>query len=117
MIYMLMIHCEEPVWTRYDEAQQAENMRAHEELARDLEKADQYRGCGGLEPTGAATTLRARGGAVTVTDGPYAESREQFGGYYVVEVDDLDQAIAIARRIPLTPNAAVEIRPIADFRR
>ena len=79
--------------------------------------ADQWRGCGGLAPTSDATTLRWKNGKAIVTDGPYAEAKEAFGGYYIVEVDDLDQAIAIAEKIPVTPNGGVEIRPIAAFLR
>jgi hypothetical protein len=117
MVYLLMIHSDESVWTKFSEAEHAAQMAQHDALQRDLEKADQWRGCGGLAPTTEATTLRRKNGRALVTDGPYAEAREAFGGYYIVEVDSLDQAIAIAERIPTTANAGVEIRPIAAFLR
>jgi len=63
-----------------------------------------------------ATTLRYENGRRIVTDGPYAETKEQFGGYYVVDAKDLDDAIEIASRIPLTARASVEIRPVQDLR-
>jgi hypothetical protein len=117
VFYMLLIHADESIWTNHTEEQQADVMRIHEELQRHLEKTDQYRGCGGLAPTTAATTLRREGGRSILTDGPYAETKEQFGGYYVVEVEHLDDAIAIAERLPTAANATIELRPIQDFRR
>jgi hypothetical protein len=69
-------------------------------------------GGNGLQPAMTATTLRRAGGAHTVHDGPFAESREQLGGYYVVEAADLDAAIAIAKQIPLAGDGAIEIRPV-----
>jgi hypothetical protein len=114
--YILLIHAEEEVWTAYDAAQQAATMSRHEQLEKELRAAGQYRGCGGLMPSRSATTLRLKEGERVVTDGPYAETREQFGGYYVVDVRDLDEALAIAARIPTTPNGAIEIRPVADLR-
>lgn len=117
MFYMLIIHGDESIWMNHSEAEQAATMAEHEALQRHLEKADQYRGCGGLAPSSAATTLRRKNGKTFVTDGPYAEAKEQFGGYYIVEVDDLDEAIAAAERIPAKADNSVEIRPILDFRR
>lgn len=69
-------------------------------------------GGNGLQPALTATTLRATGGTHTVHDGPFAESREQLGGYYVVEAADLDAAIDIAKQIPLAGDGAIEIRPV-----
>ena len=112
MQYMLLIHAEEEVWTNHDEATQAGVMKDHEALDRDLRQAGQYIDCRGLTPTHAATTLRYKEGESFLTDGPYAETREQFGGYYLVDAKNLDDAIAIARRIPVTPNGAVEIRTV-----
>jgi hypothetical protein len=66
----------------------------------------------GLQPSRTATLVRTKGGAQTVHDGPFAEAREQLGGYYKVEVADLDEAIEIAKRIPLAGDGAIEIRPV-----
>jgi hypothetical protein len=116
MIYMLMIYANEADWTTKTEAEMAPVMRAHGQLEEDLRKAGKYRGCGGLAPTSSATTLRLGDGKPAVTDGPYAETKEQFGGYYVIDAKDLDEALAFAGRIPGMGKRAVEVRPILDFR-
>lgn len=69
-------------------------------------------GGGGLKGTAFATTVRTAGGAQTIHDGPFAETKEQLGGYYVVEAADLDAAIAIAKKVPLASDGAIEIRPL-----
>lgn len=116
MIYMLMIYANEADWTSKSEAEMAPVMDAHERLEQDLRTAGVYRGCGGLAPTSAATTVRFRAGKPVITDGPYAESKEHFGGYYLIEVQDLDAALAAAARIPGVDGRAVEVRPVLDFR-
>lgn len=68
-----------------------------------------------LQPTSTATTVRVRGGKATSTDGPYVETKEQLGGYYLIEARDLNDAIAIAARIPSARLGGVEVRPIMDF--
>lgn len=70
------------------------------------------RGGQGLQNTSAATTVRTSGGEQSLHDGPFAETREQLGGFYIVEAADLDEAIAIARQIPLARDGAVEVRPV-----
>lgn len=70
------------------------------------------RGGAGLRNTGSATTVRTRSGHQTLHDGPFAETREQLGGFYLIEADDLDGAIAIARQIPLAGDGSVEVRPV-----
>jgi hypothetical protein len=115
MLYMLLIYANETEWAAASETEQAAVMRNHERLEQDLRTASKYKGCAGLQPTSTATTIRVRGGKTLVTDGPFAETKEQFGGYYLVEAHDLDDAIAIAARIPV-PYGSVEIRPVADIR-
>jgi hypothetical protein len=68
-----------------------------------------------LHPTSEATTVRIRDGELQVTDGPFAETKEQLGGFYLIEADDLDQAISIAARIPASETGSVELRPVWDF--
>jgi hypothetical protein len=113
MLYMLLIYAKEAEWNAFSEAEQAAVMRDHERLEDDLRNAGAYRSCGALEQTGAATTVRVRGGKTVVTDGPFAETKEQFGGYYIVDAKDLDAAMAFAARIPPARWGAVEIRPLA----
>jgi len=88
-------------------------MREHAALDEDLRAAGKYKGCGALEATGSATTVRVRGGKTLVSDGPFAETKEQFGGYYLVNARDLDDAMAIAARIPTARNGSIEVRPLA----
>ena len=116
MIYILMIYANEADWTTKSEAEMAPLMREHDRLEQDLRTAGKYRGCGGLAPTSAATTVRLGAGKPAVTDGPYAETKEQFGGYYLVDAKDLDEALAFAARIPGVGDRAVEVRPVLDFR-
>jgi hypothetical protein len=118
MVYMLMIYTDESDWTTKSEAEMAVIMEAHGQLEQDLRKAGKYRGCGGLAPTSSATSvrLRAGGGKPVITDGPFAETKEQFGGYYLVEAENLDEVLPFAARIPGFGNRTVEVRPILDFR-
>jgi hypothetical protein len=117
MVYMLMIYTNEADWITKSEAEMAPMMREHEQLEQDLRKAGKYRGCGGLAATSAATTVRIRAGSKPViSDGPFAETKEQFGGYYLVEAKDLDEALAFAARIPGMGSRAIEVRPVLDFR-
>ena len=116
MVYMLMIYADEGDWTTKSEAEMAPLMRAHDQLEQDLRKAGHYRGCGGLAPTSAATSVRIRAGKPVIIDGPYAETKEQFGGYYLVETKDLDEALSYAARIPGFGDRIIEVRPVHDLR-
>ncbi|MHB8494967.1 MAG: YciI family protein [Casimicrobiaceae bacterium] len=89
-------------------------MQEYREVLDALVASDHYRAGGKLEPSATATTLRERDGKPVVTDGPFAETKEQLGGYHLVECRDLDEALAIARRIPTLPaGGAIEVRPLA----
>ena len=116
MHYMLLIYAPEHEWQAFGEDEKADVMRRHEDLERDLRETRRYHGCGALASCTTATTVRVRDGRPLVTDGPFAEAREQLGGYYLVEASDLDDAIAIAARIPGTAGMAVEVRPVQDVR-
>jgi len=116
MVYLLMIYANEADWTSKSEAEMAPMMREHDRLEQDLRKAGMYRGCGGLAPSSAATTVRIRAGKPIITDGPFAETKEQFGGYYLVETENLDEALKFAARIPGMGDRAIEVRPVVDFR-
>ena len=112
MLYMLLIYADETEWAASSEGAQTAVMREHERLEADLRAAGKYKGCGALQPTNSATTVRVRGGKTLVSDGPFAETKEQFGGYYLVDARDLDDAMAIAARIPTACNGSVEVRPV-----
>jgi hypothetical protein len=74
-----------------------------------------YLGGDALQPTAAATTVRERGGKVSTTDGPFAETKEQLGGYYMIECQNLDEAIEAASRMPTVDRASIEVRPLMEF--
>lgn len=111
---MLLICKDEPAWDGLSatERQQvyAETLALSEELA----ARGQYLGGFPLHPSSAATSVRVRDGKRLVTDGPFAETREQLGGYMLIEVEDLDAAIEIAGRIPLARTSTVEVRPVRE---
>ena len=85
------------------------------QLTHDLHAAGKYLASSPLQPTSTATSVRVREGRKLVTDGPFAETREQLGGYYLIEAGDLDEAIAIAARIPIAQRGTVEIRPVVEL--
>ena len=114
MKYMLMICRDEPAW---DKMSVAERQRLYSEtvaLSEELTSRGQYLGGMPLQPSSAATSVRVRDGRPLVTDGPFAETREQLGGYMLIDVPNLDDAIAIAARIPLARTSTVEVRPVRD---
>ncbi|HYO23315.1 MAG TPA: YciI family protein [Lacipirellulaceae bacterium] len=111
MKYMLLIYGDETVWT--DEEREA-CYGESAALARALSDRGQYIAAHPLHSVATATSLRIREGKRLVTDGPFAETREQLGGYFLVEASDLDEAIAIAARIPGARKGSVEIRPVME---
>lgn len=112
MRYMLLIYFEEGA---LDEAEREACYRESLALAQELRAGGRYLAAAPLEPTSAATSVRVRGGKRFVTDGPFAETREQLGGYYLVDAADLDEAIAVAARIPMARKGTVEIRPVIEL--
>lgn len=112
MEYALLIYGDEKVWTSRDEEQIRENNERHERFATMLAKRDALRGGKELAAPSSATTLRHRDGDTSITDGPFAETTEVLGGFYLIEAADLDAAIALARELP---EPVVEIRPIVPM--
>src|SRR5207237_10348467 len=115
MRYMLLIYLDEDASTARSAAEIRATTPSHAPYIEMLSRNAQYLGSDPLGPARSALTLRSSGGKPIVTDGPFAESREQLGGFYLIEADDLDQAIAAAARCPAleTVAVAIEIRPIA----
>lgn len=112
MKYMLLIYANEKDLTdEYRAGCYEESAR----LARDLHAGGQYVAASPLHPTSAATSVRIRNGKRLVTDGPFAETREQLGGFYLIDAQDLDQAISIAARVPVAKLGTVEIRPVIEI--
>ena len=115
MNYLLMCCIDESRWTGLPESERDQVMKEYGELQRNLVDTGCYRGGGRLESVSTATTVRERNGRPIITDGPFAETKEQLGGYHVVDCKDLDEAIAIALRIPtLRLGGAVEVRPLGS---
>ncbi len=109
---MLLVYPDEQAWS---EAELKQCYAESTELAHQLALSGQFLGASPLQPTSTATSVRVRDGKPLVTDGPFAEAREQFGGYFLVEAKDLDEAIAIAARIPAAQVGTVEIRPVVEI--
>lgn len=112
MKYMLLIYSDENAW---DEGEQERCYQDSVKLTQDLHANGQYLGASPLHPVAMATSVRVRDGRRLVTDGPFAETREQLGGYFLIEAEDLDGAIAIAGRIPSVHKGTVEIRPLLEL--
>ncbi|MBD9358820.1 YciI family protein [Methylomonas albis] len=112
MKYMLLIYLEED---SLDEAERQACYVESTQLAHKLKANGQYLAASPLQPTTMATSVRVRDGKRFVTDGPFAETREQLGGYYLVEAQDLDAAIAIAEQIPMARKGTVEVRPLIEI--
>ncbi len=113
MRYMLLIYRNEQA---LDEAERVTCYQESTELAHQLHAARQYVAASPLQPTTTATSVRVREGKRLVTDGPFAETREQLGGYFLVDAKDRDEAIAIAARIPMARKGTVEIRPVVEIK-
>lgn len=112
MKYMLLIYVDEKVW------QEGEMQACYQEstrIAQQLQAEGKYLGANPLQPVRAATSLKIREGKRVVTDGPFAETREQLGGYFLVDAKDLDEALAIAARLPGARKGTVEIRPLIEL--
>ena len=109
MQYMLLIYGDENSWT---EKEREECMLESMAICDELEAQGKWIASSPLHPVAAATSLRVREGRRYITDGPFAETTEQLGGYYIIDVNDLDEAIAIASRLPPAKKGTVEIRPL-----
>jgi hypothetical protein len=112
MKYMLLIYSAEDAW---DEGDREHCFTESTRLTHELHANGQYRGASPLQPVATATSVRVRDGKRLVTDGPFAETREQLGGYFLIEASDLDEAIGIAGRIPGARKGTVEIRPVLEL--
>ena len=112
MKYMLLVYMNEQAMT--DEERQHCYVESAQ-LTQDLNASGQYVGAGPLHPVATATSVRVRDGKRVVTDGPFAETREQLGGYYLIEARDLDEAMSIAERIPVAKVGTIEIRPVLEI--
>jgi hypothetical protein len=115
MRYLLLIYVDENPATEWtDEMRQAEGM-AYGEFTKDIANQGLMQGGEALQPTTTATTVRVRNGEVLSTDGPFAETKEALGGFYLIDCKDLDEAIEVASRIPSATHGSIEVRPILEL--
>jgi hypothetical protein len=112
MKYMLLIYLDEQALSDGERTQcYGESM----ELAHQINSTGQYLSAAPLYPTSTATSVRVREGKRLVTDGPFAETREQLGGFFMIDAGDLDEAITIAERLPMASRGTVEVRPVVEL--
>ena len=116
MQYMLLICDDETTWGRMSEEERASLYQAYGTYTNELREKGVYVDGAQLQPVSSATTVRVRGGEQVVTDGPYAETKEQLGGFYIIEVDSLDEAIEWAAKIPSAKLGSIEVRPLVPVR-
>ena len=112
MQYLLMIYSNEAEYAKMDAATGEKMSAEFEVFTKDIIQSGNFKAGDRLRPASTATTVRVKDGKVLTTDGPFAETREQLGGYYMVDAKDLDAAIAIAARIPGAQHGSIEVRPI-----
>src|SRR5262245_35446786 len=115
MQYLLLIYDDEKIWNDMPKADRHEYIGDYMHFTRDIKASGHLKAGDALHPPSTATTVRIRKGAIQRTDGPFAETKEQLGGYYLIEAKDLDEATKIAARIPSARLGSIEIRPVVDF--
>ena len=114
MKYMLLIYHDEQIWDAHTESERQEIYGEYRQLRDELAADGKFLTGDQLQATSAANTVRVRENQRLVTDGPFAETREQLGGFFLIEASDMDEAAAIAARIPSAREGSIEIRPVAE---
>jgi hypothetical protein len=112
MQYLLLIYEEEKAWKALSEAERGKIYGEYMSFTAEIKSSGHWKGGNPLQPIHTATTVRVRDGKVSTTDGPFAETREQLGGYYLVEAKDLDEATRLAARVPGAKLGSIEVRPV-----
>jgi len=115
MKYLCLIYSDESQWQKMSGADAASMMKEYGAFTESIKTSGQYLGGNQLAPTSAGTTVRIRNGKLATTDGPFAETKEQLGGYYLIEAKDLNEAIQVGSRIPGAKVGSIEVRPIAGM--
>jgi len=115
MRYLLLIYQDEVAHSKWNQEQLAAEYQAYNEFTESVAKSGALQSGEPLMPTNTATTVRVRNSKTLTSDGPFAETKEQLGGYYLVNCKDLDEAIALAARIPAATDGSIEIRPVMEF--
>lgn len=115
MQYLCLIYDDEKAWEKLPQAESAKIIGEFIDYTEAMKKSGHYVGGNALAPTHTATTVRVRQGKVATTDGPFAETKEQLGGYYLLNARDLNEAIQLAARIPGARFGSVEVRPVMEM--
>src|SRR5262252_9783797 len=115
MQYLLLIYDDEKNWAKMSDAEKGKMMGEYRQFTEEIIKSGQHQGGNALQPVSTATTVRVRNGKRLTTDGPFAETKEQLGGFYLVEASSTEEAVAIAARIPGARHGSIEVRPIMTF--
>jgi len=115
MNYLCLIYSDESRWANLTNADREQMTGQYFEFTESIRRSGHYVGGNPLQATTTATTVRVRDGKTTTSDGPFAETKEQLGGYYLIEAKDLNEAIQIASRIPGARYGSIEVRPIAEM--
>jgi hypothetical protein len=115
MKYLCLIYQDETQMMKMSKGQGEAILSEYQALTEDIKRSGRYLGSNRLQPTGNASSVRVRDGKVSVTDGPFAETKEQLGGYFLIEAQDLNEAIQVAAKIPSARHGCVEVRPIWEL--
>jgi hypothetical protein len=116
MQYLLMIYRSEAELSKMNPAERQKMTAEYGAFTQSIIQSGHFKAGDGLQPSTTATTVRVRDGKILTTDGPFAETREQLGGYYLIEAKDLDAALAIAARVPGARDGSIEVRPIMIYK-
>jgi hypothetical protein len=114
MKYLCLIYDNESEWQKFPKEVRDKYMVEYTAFGDSIKKNGQYVGANQLQPSHTATVVRSRNGKVSTTDGPFVETKEQLGGYYLIEAKDLNDAIQVASRIPSARSGAIEVRPVVE---
>jgi hypothetical protein len=115
MKYLCLIYDDEKKWETMSKAEADAYMGEYFQFTDGIKASGHYLGGEALQPVQTATTIRSRNGKLSTTDGPFAETKEQLGGYYLIEARDLNDALQVAQRIPSVRTGSIEVRPIQEF--
>ncbi len=115
MQYLLLIYEREADWNAFSEKEKGAIFQEYMAFTQGIMKSGHHRAGDALQPVSTATTVQVRNGKTLTTDGPFAETREQLGGYYLIEAKNLDEAISLAARVPSARYGSVEVRPIMVY--
>jgi hypothetical protein len=115
MKYLCLIYENERAWATMPKDEGDRILGEYSAFTNDIQKSGQMLAGNGLQPTSTATTVRIRNGKLGTTDGPFAETKEQLGGFYLIEAKDLNEAIQVAARIPAARTGSIEVRPIQTY--